>query len=247
MITVYCRKVFSELEEEAFISLISRVEERRREKILRMKNRKEQLRLLTAGCLLYDALCVSLGLPVGFTSPFSIGYGEKGKPYLLQYPEIYFNLSHSGAYVCLAVGDQPMGVDIQEQTEIREGIAERFFTASDKQKLSECRREERQKLFFRMWSIKESYLKFTGTGISRGLSAFEIDWDKKAIYDLESAAAKAGDRTLPDACFREQEELKGYSLCVCFRHPEEKILWKSWPTEEEMRQKQDNTTKNTTF
>lgn len=220
-IVVYYSKVFSGLKEEAFSYYISRVESRRRERILRLNNEKEKARLLSGGFLLYRALCERLGQIPGQTLPFSVEYGKRGKPYLPDYPEIHFNLSHSGEYVCLALGDAPAGVDLQEKTRVRGRIAERFFTAADNQRLAECgSEEEKQDLFFRMWSIKESYLKLVGTGIGEGFSDFEICWSINAIYGGKKAQA------LPDAYFRETKDLAGYSFCVCFRDPDQKVVWR---------------------
>lgn len=39
-------------------------------------------------------------------------YTGHGKPYLLNYPDVHFNISHSGEYVACAVADSPVGVDI---------------------------------------------------------------------------------------------------------------------------------------
>lgn len=242
MITVYYRKVLPYPEAGELPFYLGKLETRRREKLLHMKNKRAQAVSLAAGCVLYDALCERLGLWPGVTPPFSVEYGEKGKPFLPHYPELHFNLSHSGDYVCAALGDGPVGVDLQEKTEVRMRVAERFFTASDNQRLAECKEEGRRDLFFRMWSVKESYVKLTGEGMSRGLSDFEIDWAGSAIYAREKAEAfesavrggkeperpKEGQRAaLPAAYFREQENLPGYSFCVCFREPEQEVLWKA--------------------
>lgn len=207
MITVYYKKVFPSLTEDAFLYYLNKVSTERREKILQMKNPNSQLRSLTAGILLQNAICQKMGLSCEETPPFFIGYEEKGKPYLADYPEIHFNLSHSGDYVCCAVSDDPVGVDIQKKIKLREKLAERFFTPSEKQLLSECEELQREDLFFRMWSIKESYLKLTGEGLSGGLSGFEILWRERAISQMGKNVA----------FFEESDCLEGYCLCVCTR------------------------------
>lgn len=230
MITVYYQKVDLFLEEEAFRnfleSAIEKIEKRRREKILRMHRREEQIRSLSAGLLLHGALCEQLGLCAEPTPAFELGYGENGKPFLKDYRELYFNLSHSGDYVALALGESPSGVDIQEKTRVREGIARRFFTEADNCRLSECGEMERRDLFFRMWSIKESYVKLTGKGISEGLSGFEIDWERKALYE-GAHADRGGDS--PAAYFMENGEIEEYSLSLCFYEQDQEVVWKQVP------------------
>jgi phosphopantetheinyl transferase len=71
-------------------------------------------------------------------------------------------------------------------------------------------------LFFRMWSIKESYLKLTGKGIWAGLSSFEIQWEERVIREN-------GKR---EAMFAENLSLPGCSLCACFRGSGQTVRWK---------------------
>lgn len=204
MIRVYYAKVFSFLEEDAFFTQLNKVEDQRRQKILSGTNEKKRLCSLSAGCLLHSVLCRKLGLSEQKTPPFRLAYENWGKPYLLDYPDIHFNLSHSGDYVCCALGDAPVGIDIQKIVSIKEGLAGRFFTEMDNQRLEKCNEGEKEKLFFRMWSIKESYVKLTGRGLSEGLNAFEIDWEKNRI--VVPAA---------EAYFEEWGGLREYCMCVC--------------------------------
>ena len=47
-------------------------------------------------------------------------YTEHGKPYLSDYSDVHFNISHSGEYVVCSVSDKPVGVDIQKISKYRE-------------------------------------------------------------------------------------------------------------------------------
>lgn len=96
----------------------------------------------------------------------AMDYGEKGKPYLREYP-LFFNLSHSGEYVVCAVSDREIGVDIQQCGAVRvRRLAERFFSAEENRELAACGNEkERLELFYRLWVRKEAYGKMSGEGI----------------------------------------------------------------------------------
>ena len=218
MISVYYAKVFPFLEEDTFLYHLEKTEEERRKRIQRMKDQRSIYRSLSAGCLLHDALCERLGVSLESGQPFAIDYKKEGKPYLIGEPDINFNLSHSGDYVCCAVADVPVGVDIQKKVTVKSRIAERFFTGADNQKLSACGEEEREDLFFRMWSIKESFIKLTGKGMKQGMDSFEIDWFYGRI--LEEGKSD------PLAYFKEQTCLTEYSFCVCSRKPEPEVVWK---------------------
>ena len=196
MVTVYYAEVFTRLTEERFKFYLDKVEEERKKKILLMKNEEGRLQSLTAG----------------------IGYEKSGKPYLREYPDIHFNLSHSGAYVCCGLSDSPVGVDIQKITDVKKGLAGRFFTEDDNRRLNACSGEERKALFFRMWSIKESFIKLTGRGMAQGLDTFEIDWEKNRVHDRGKSGTYA--------YFTTWDALTGYSACVCSWEPGYSAEWK---------------------
>ena len=216
MITVYYIKVSPSLEEDAFFSHLEKTEEGRRKKILGMTDKKSRMHSLMAGSLLHDALCERLGIPKDESGPFSVAYRQGGKPYLTKYPDIHYSLSHSGEYVCCALGDSPLGVDIQKVTDCPKGVAPRFFTKEDNRRLDACSGDEGKELFFRMWSIKESYVKLTGKGLSGGLSGFEIDWKGDRVLEAGKCAAY----------FREQKKVAGYAFCVCAGEPILHTIWK---------------------
>lgn len=215
MIKVYYAKVSPFLEEGTFLSHIYQMEEKRREQLNRIKSAEGKKLSFYAGSLLHDVLCMELGLLPETTNAFKILYEESGKPYLKDYPQLYFNLSHSGEYVCCALSDTPVGVDVQKMTDVREGIAERFFTHQENLMLNASCGSKKDELFFRMWSIKESYMKLTGKGMGQGLDSFEIDWETHRIIDTDVTAY-----------FTEQSNLSGYALCVCSWEETDRVEWK---------------------
>lgn len=216
MMKVYFAKVSSSFKEDTFFAHMERIEQRRLDAAGKLKIEKAKIRSFSAGLLLQAALCDYLRLPEKETPPFQTLPGQWGKPYLIEYPDIHFNLSHSGEYVCCGVAEQEIGVDIQKHQGKMEKIAERFFTEADNELLDRCKNEEEEKWFFRIWSVRESYIKFTGRGLGQGLDSFAIDWKDKLIYD----------RGAPAACFEEYTKLEGYSFCACTGEKETEIKWK---------------------
>lgn len=103
-----------------------------------------------------------------------IAYGDHGKPYLSDYPQIHYNISHSGCYVVCAVSDLEIGIDIQEKRVIAlDKIGRKLFSPDEYRAF--LKSEEKQDLFFRQWVRIESYLKWTGEGISRTLNELQMD------------------------------------------------------------------------
>ena len=136
------------------------------------------------------------------TPPFSFSYeyGEQGKPQIVNFPK-KFNLSHSGDYVVCGVSNGEVGVDIQKWVPYKERTAERFFAKEEWKLLQEKDEQERTELFYRLWSRKEAYGKYTGQGIGSAVGedfSNEQKWQEKQI------------------CFRERILEDGYSLAVCY-------------------------------
>ncbi len=113
-----------------------------------------------------------------------------GKPYVVDCP-YQFNLSHSGDYLLLAVGDAPLGVDIEKITKIRPKTLEKHFTDEEQARVA----KEGKTAFFEIWTQKESYVKYTGEGI-KGLSKI---------------------RTYPEEIAFFTKQYEAYQIAVCTR------------------------------
>ena len=86
-------------------------------------------------------------------------------------PEI--SLSHSGCWAAASVGPVPHGIDVEvpRNPEMIPGIAKRWFLPAEAEALERVTEKERTELFFRFWTVKESFLKMTGTGLREGPQA----------------------------------------------------------------------------
>lgn len=137
---------------------------------------------------------------------------ENGKPYLAEYPNIFFNLSHSGDTVMCAVSDGEVGCDVEKTASVDMRIANRFFHESEAAAISELSDEnERRQLFYRLWTLKESFMKTTGLGFALPLRDFCIRFENGDI--------KAVQQKFPDEKFYFKEFFlrDGYSYSVCAR------------------------------
>ena len=58
----------------------------------------------------------------------TLAFTEEGKPYLLGCP-LYVSLAHSKGYLAVALGDEPLGVDVEDETAVRHPhqLAKRFL------------------------------------------------------------------------------------------------------------------------
>lgn len=112
----------------------------------------------------------------GVQEILQFGTGEFGKPYLLGHPGLHFNLSHSGGWVVCAVSSSPVGIDVEEIRPVDFDIARRFFSRSEYDDLMQREPADRLDRFYNLWTVKESYVKMNGHGLSQPLDAFEVCW-----------------------------------------------------------------------
>ncbi len=103
-----------------------------------------------------------------------IVYALYGKPYLRDYPNIQFNISHSGQYVACAVADRPVGIDVQVIEKFRPDVAARVCSGEELARIEAGADSATE--FTKLWTQKEAYLKMLGCGITgsiRGRQAGE--------------------------------------------------------------------------
>ena len=139
------------------------------------------------------------------------GVRENKKPYFPEHPELCFNLSHSGSMALCAVSGQEVGCDIEAIAAPRLEVAKRSFAEREyKDILSRASESEQAELFFRYWSLKESYMKFTGLGLALRTSAIEIRMTDGGISVWQNGCAEP-------VCFTEYRSVPGYACAVCAR------------------------------
>ncbi len=169
----------------------------RKEKILRCRQASARKQCLGAGLLLQEIMkCKGI-------SGKEITFGVHGKP---ETDGICFNLSHSHDMVVCATSDMPVGCDIERVKEASFKLVERFFSVNERKYLESFTQKERNREFFRLWTMKESYMKMTGEGMSLALDEFEIQIESQvSVY-----RAGAGQN-----CFFKEYAIDGYALTVC--------------------------------
>lgn len=91
------------------------------------------------------------------------------KPYF-EYPKgVEFSISHTGNMWMCAMSDIPVGLDVQEANRCkRDKLSGRFFHPDEDAWLS----SHQYGGFYHVWAAKESYLKYTGDGLSYGMDRF---------------------------------------------------------------------------
>ena len=133
-------------------------------------------------------------------SDFIVDCNKNGKPFIAG-EKIRFNISHSGKFVLCVVGDEQVGCDIEVVREYKPKVAKRFFTEAEYKLLESS--ESKSYDFTRLWTLKESVLKFSGEGISGGLDRYCFS----EYYNKNSFAFKG-------LCFN-QFNFEDYAVSIC--------------------------------
>ena len=101
----------------------------------------------------------------------------QGKPSIAR-PEgtsLYFNLSHTrGLIVCAVASSEALGVDVENVRRDSGDVdlAHRYFAPSEVAALTAHPSERQRDVFFDFWTLKESYIKARGMGLSLPLDGF---------------------------------------------------------------------------
>ena len=93
-------------------------------------------------------------------------------------PDQVFNLSHSGDYVLCSISTErgaKVGCDIETVKEARLRVARRFFLPSETAWIEgQPSERERKEAFYRLWVLKESFMKATRRGMALPMDSFRI-------------------------------------------------------------------------
>lgn len=152
-------------------------------------------------------LDISLKKTAGIES-YSLKYGSHGKPYLENYPEVFFNLSHCDGLVVCGVSDKEIGVDCELIRRCRGNAARKIFSDSEIDLVFNSGDPDEK--FFRIWTLKEALGKAFGTGILSGLKKYEFS------FENGTPACKL----LPDKFFTQKIICGQWVVSVCSDRPE---------------------------
>ncbi len=168
-----------------------------------------------AGLLLMAALADYIRDDMGSFAAFqriSFETGEQGKPFLVEYPDVHFNLSHSGNRVMCAVGPVEVGCDVEIINPSHVKSVIRCFAESEQVLAS--RSDEN---FFRIWTLKESIIKLSGKGLVIPFRSFEVSLDPLSVrqdflpepvilreYEVPEEKTRENTREVPEEKTREK-------------------------------------------
>lgn len=178
MFETYILEIDRNIEKDDFDRLLSSVSKKQKERISQFHRFEDAQRTLLGDVLARYAICKKLGIR---NRDLVFEKNEYGKPLLLKPSGIHFNISHSGNWVVCAVDSNVVGIDIEIIRKIDFKIAERFFSRDEYLSLINQPKKTKLKYFYMIWTLKESYIKAEGKGLSIPLNSFTIRMEDNDI------------------------------------------------------------------
>ncbi len=205
MVQVYAVRLDKTLGKSEYDILMSHVLAEKQERISRFYRFEDAQRTLIGDILTRYLICKRLNIS---NNMLEFGLTEYGKPYLCGRKEIHFNISHSGEWVVGCIDNLPVGIDVEKIEPIDISIAGRFFSREEFEGLKAKNLTLRKEYFYELWTLKESYIKAVGKGLSIPLDSFTIRIEKDNITAY--AAGK------PERYYLRQYYLdENYKMAVC--------------------------------
>lgn len=128
------------------------------------------------------------------------------KPFFVSHPEIQFNISHSRGKVVCALSTAPVGVDIEQIRVCPDALLRKMLGKDEAAMFAreDLTPQEKNRLFTRLWTLKESYVKATGCGLTVPLDRVTFSFKDG---DIESS--------VNGYCFRQIFLEDSYVISIC--------------------------------
>ncbi len=185
----------------------------RKRKIDALKPHRSKLLSLGAGMLLDKAM-----KDCGFDD-YEIELMENEKPHIKGRGDVFFNISHSGEMVVLGISDKEIGVDVEKVKHFKESLINYVFMPQDQDLAKELMISESDmdKVYTRLWTVKESIMKYSGMGISLS--------PKNILLRLENGKIKASSAACDcEALNLLPYEIDDYQITICSEYEDFTLL-----------------------
>jgi len=200
---VYLSKIDLLLRQDIYDDLLQIISSENRERCRRFRLKEDALRTLYGELILRHVLTQRFSLR---NEGIEILKGDKGKPYVKDFPT-HFNISHAGDFVICAFSEKEVGIDVEQVKEVDLNIAKRYFHPFECEDLFAQDASRQLEYFFLLWTLKESYMKWLGDGMSIPLDSFffRVADDNISLTDKHREARP----------FFKQFTIGGYQVSLC--------------------------------
>jgi len=169
---------------------------------LSLEDQQAQIESLISYLLLIKALEDNNFL----TTNLGFSYHRSGKPYFTN-SNVKFNISHSEDIIAIAIDNEEIGLDVEKIEEVNANLISRVYSEQEKEIYKEKLLDS--DFFFKTWTIKESYIKFSGIGLNADVT--------QLTFDLNSNQNKYEDK------FINTVKINDFYLSLCTKKKEYQI------------------------
>lgn len=179
-------KISKDIPRSMFALLYVGLTQERQDKINRFRNYADAQSSLVAELLLRQLIKQHTGRQ---GKEVVFGANDYGKPFLADEPSFHFNLAHSGKWIVCAIDSVPVGVDVEQIQPLGldiEDISKRLFSADECRDVMNKPEPDRTNYFFNLWTLKESYIKAVGEGLSIALDSFSVRIHRDGVVNFQT-------------------------------------------------------------
>ena len=127
--------------------------------------------LADAGMPDLEILRTDKGKPYVQVADSADGADDSARPGGSHNPDIYISASHSKNIFACLIGDRPLGIDLQHGRKLDPAkIAGRYFAEEEAELVRRLGAPE----FFRLWTRKEAFSKYTGRGLEDVMAGISV-------------------------------------------------------------------------
>lgn len=208
MASVLAMKIENKLEEDVFHEMTRKVQQDKRERISKFYRWQDAYLTLFGELLVRMELlksCNCNNTDIYFSST------EFGKPLVSGCAPFRFNISHSGNWIVCIVDTHEVGIDIEKIEEVELSIAEDYFNKEEYHDIITSKDPKAR--FIDYWTLKESYIKYVGKGLSMPLNSFCIKFEEN-----EMITVSVNGTLLKGLYLKQYHITEGYKMAVCYEH-----------------------------
>jgi 4'-phosphopantetheinyl transferase len=198
-----------------------------RQRAARFHFQRDRDRFLASRGLLRHILASYVKAPPG---EIRLGYAPQGKPFLLDHPDLHFNLSHAEDVLVVAVAaGREIGVDVEQEFSeaVMNQVSGAVLSQPERVALGRLEPGERRKWFVRLWTRKEAYIKADGRGMSLQLECIDVSTSSGRVR-LQGPAADDWPLS-PRWGVRELEVAPGYAGALVAEGLDWEVGYFDWP------------------
>ena len=168
---LYLYNMQSKLTDEELYILYESLPSFRREKIHEYRKKNDIRNSIISYRLLEYAMMKEVGIYLR-SQKHIWRYGKYGKPYLADFPNIHFSISHCSHAVLLGLSNDEIGVDVEDYIDTYDESLN--FILSQREEDIIIKSKYPNQVFTSIWTLRESYMKYTGVGLCENISTMDV-------------------------------------------------------------------------